>query len=64
MRSTLKPEDPFYFSFYVHMSFIDDLFKEVPLNAQIMRNTFQFKQKNMTNVACLHGQHFYCLEGI
>ena len=22
------------------------------------------KQKNMTNVACFHGQHFVCLEGI
>ena len=28
------------------------------------RETFQFKQKNMTNVACLHGQHFLCLKGI
>ena len=24
----------------------------------------QFKQKNMTNVACFHSQHFSCLEGI
>ena len=26
--------------------------------------TFQFKQKNITNVACFHGQHFSWLEGI
>ena len=29
-----------------------DCFEEVPL------------QKNMTNVACFHGQHFLCSEGI
>ena len=28
------------------------------------RETFQFKQKNMTNVACFHDEHFLCLEGI
>ena len=39
-------------------------FKEVPLHAPITWNTFQFKQKNMTNVACFHGHHFLCLKGI
>ena len=39
-------------------------FKAVPLHSPITLNTFQFKQKNMTNVACFHGQHFSCLEGI
>ena len=38
--------------------------KEVPLHAPITWNTFQFKQKNMTNVTCFHGQHFLCLDGI
>ena len=38
--------------------------KEVPLHAPITWNNFQFKQKNMTNVACFHGQHFLYLEGI
>ena len=32
--------------------------KEVPLHALITSNTFQFKLKNITNVACFHGQHF------
>ena len=36
----------------------------VPLHALITRHKFQFKQKNMTNVACFHGQHFLCSEGI
>ena len=40
------------------------VFKEVPLHAPITWNTFQFKQKNMTNVACFHGQQFSFLEGI
>ena len=39
-------------------------FKEVPLHAPITWNTFQLKQKNMTNVACFHGQHFLCPKGI
>ena len=38
--------------------------KEVPLHAPITWNTFQFKQQNMTNVACFHGQHFWCLRRI
>ena len=38
--------------------------KEVSLNAQIIWNTFQSKQKNMANVACFYGQHFSCLESI
>ena len=37
--------------------------KEVPLHALITWKKFQFKQKNMTNVACFHGQHFLCSEG-
>ena len=39
-------------------------FKEVHLHALITWNTFQFKEKNMTNVACFHGQHFSFLEDI
>ena len=39
-------------------------FKAVPLHAPITWNTFQFKQTNMTKVACFHGQHFSCLDGI
>ena len=27
-------------------------------------NKFQFKQKNMTNVACFHGQNFLCSKKI
>ena len=27
-------------------------------------NKFQLKQENVTNVACCHGQHFLCSEGI
>ena len=38
--------------------------KEVPLHAPITWNKFQFKQKNLTNVACFHGQHFLCSSGI
>ena len=30
----------------------------------LLATSFQFKQKNMTDVACFHGQHFLCLEGI
>ena len=39
-------------------------FKEVPLHAPITWNKYQFKQKEMTNAACSHGQHFLCSEGI
>ena len=38
--------------------------KEVPLHAPITWNTFQFKEKKMTNVGCFQGQHFSCLESI
>ena len=40
------------------------LLKEVPFHAPITWNTFQFKQKNITKVACFHGQRFSCLDGI
>ena len=49
--------------FWLHWKGLKD-FKEVPLHAPITWNTFQFKQKNMTNEACFHGQHFLCLKGI
>ena len=49
--------------FWLHWKGLKD-FKEVPLHAPITWNTFQFKQKNMTNVACFDGQHFLCLKGI
>ena len=39
-------------------------FKEVPLHALMTWNAFQFKHKNMTKVACFHGQHSSYLEGI
>ena len=38
------------------------LLKEVPLHSPITWNTFQLKQKNMTNVACFYGRHFSCLD--
>ena len=43
---------------------VNNSIKEVSLHAPTMCKKFQFKQKNMTNVACFHGQHFLCLEGI
>ena len=49
--------------FWIHCKGVKD-FKEVSLHAPITWNTFQFKQKNMTNVACFYGQHFLCLKGI
>ena len=36
--------------------------KDVSLHALITRNLLQFKLRNMTNVACFHGQHSsFCL---
>ena len=49
--------------FWLHWKGLKD-FKEVLLHGPITWNTFQFKQKSMTNEACFHGQHFLCLKGI
>ena len=38
--------------------------KDVPSHALITWNTFQFKQKSMTNVVCFNGQQFSYLDGI
>ena len=49
---------------YVAISQAEEQHKNIIAHQSQQLTVIQFQQKNMTNVACFHGKHFSCLEGI